>query len=1192
MCPMNKKVLFVLAIAAGMALMLSCEKETILTVNPSSLSFTDAGGSQTITLTSNKAWSASSSQTWCKVSPSAGEDATESRITIACDANTTYDERSCAVTFTCAEKTVTVNVTQATNQGLIAGQTSFELTKAAQQLEIPVQANVQFSVEVAANAKDWIKYNTTKGLTTSTVVLDIAENKAYDSREGQVTIKQEGGSLSSTIRIRQTQLDGLFITKPEYHLSNESHTLTIEISTNVEFEVTTGADWVKYVETKSLNTKQIILDISANETYDARETQVMVKQKNGSLSGTITIRQDEQYGLMVTQTDFELGPESQTIDVEVKYNVDFDVVIPESCKDWIQLVSTKGLSQKTYTFSLAANDTFEVREGSLTFKQKEGPLSGTVSVKQAQNDALIVAQTVFEVSGDGGDVTVDVSANIDYTIESQQDWIQVIQTKSLQAHQFVMEIAANELPDPREGTVSIRQKDGKLIQNILVKQGKSILLQEREALMAFYEIMNGKDWSHSDKWGSDEPFNAWYGVSTYNKYADEFDPNGHVHGIFLAGIGVHGDLEKAIEILTDLPCLEDLRLPDNPLNQALPASIQKLKNLRRIEFWNSNLTGAIPAELGNLEKLEYLILEKNPELTGPIPASLGNLREAKWINLSGCDLTGNVPAEITRLDKLEYPFDCWGNERMSGQIPAEFAQWKYWNDWWGHIVLGTHLEIDKVTPSIPNFSVTLTDQSNVTADIVKNHKLTILYQWATWCGFSAQFLPLLRSAYKHFAKEGLYVLSWSDSHEPIEKVLKHMSDNGIIWPSFLAGDSNKITGDLLPSSDKKTFYPFSQFPSINAFDSNGKLVYTNINSDQMETFVPFMQQWFDSDWDGSDESLYESTDYSLDGHTTILQAAKVGKGIDIVITGDAFSDRLIADGTFLSEAKRAAEAFFSMEPYKSMREYFNIYAVNAVSRTEVVHDETAFHTYWRSGNPNILGGDNTKVLQYARQAIGDARMDDAVIIVLMNLDMNAGTCHMFDCPGGDYGRGVTVSYIPTFSDELRYREIVVHEAGGHGFAKLADEYTLGLGMFPQEDAVSYRNAFASGWWPNIDFTDDPTAVQWASFITDPRYASEGIGVFQGGATYDWGVYRPTANSVMKGGGVLNAPSRRAIWYRIMKLSQGAQWTGSYEDFVAYDQAHPTEPATKAARPNYVEKPYEPLAKPVIHNRSWREVIER
>ena len=1189
---MKKILLFVLAVAAGLALLPSCEKETVLTVNLSSLSFTDAGGSQTVTLTANKVWSASAGQSWCQVSPSGGEEAAGSRITVTCNANTTYDERSCAVTFTCEEKTVTVNVTQATNQGLVVGQTSFELTKAAQQLEIPVQANVKFSVEVAASCQDWIQYTTTKGLTTSTIVLDIAENKTYDSREGQVTIKQDGGSLSSTISIRQTQLDGLFISTPEYHLSNESHTLTVDVSTNVAFEVSSSADWVKYVETKGLDTKQVILHIAANETYDAREAQVSIKQKNGSLSGVITIRQDERYGLLVTQSLFELSPESQTFDVEVKFNVDFDVVIPESCKEWIKLVSTKGLSQKSFTFSVAVNKTFGAREGSITFKQKDGPHSGTVAVKQAQNDELIAEPTVFEVSGDGGNVTVDVSTNIDYVVETEADWIHVIKTKGLQSYQVVLEVDANPDRDPRAGTVYIRQQGGKIGQSIQIKQGKNVFLQEREALMAFYDLMNGPNWSRSDNWGSDKPLNQWYGIGSTIGWEDDRRYDGHVRSIFLPGIGVSGDLEKAIKILEDLPYLEDFSIQGNPLKQPIPASIARLKGLRRISFWECQLTGKIPPELGNLEKMEYLEIFGNPELTGPIPASLGNLSEAKWINVSCCDLTGNIPVEITKLNKLDYPFDCWDNARMTGEVPSEFTQWKYWNDWWGHIIVGTGLGIKKAIPTIPNFSVTLTDQSTVTADVVKDHKLTILFQWASWCGFSAQFLPLMKSAYKHFAKEGLYVLSWADAYEPAEKVLKHMSDNGIIWPSFLASDTNKIVGDLLPKSDRNAFYPYSSFPSINAFDSNGKLVYTSANSDQMETFVPFMQQWFGSDWDGSDESLYESTDYSLDGRMTFLQAAKAGKGIDIIITGDAFSDRLIADGTFLKEAQRAADAFFSMEPYKSMREFFNVFAVNAVSKTEVVHDETAFHTYWRGGNPNILGGDNNKVLQYARQAIGDARMDDAVIICLMNLDMNAGTCHLFDCPGGDYGRGVTVSYIPTFSEESRYREIVVHEAGGHGFAKLADEYTVGLGTIPQVETDRYRSSFVSGWWPNIDFSDDPATVKWASFISDPRYASEGIGVFQGGATYDWGIYRPTVNSVMNGGGAFNAPSRQAIWYRIMKLSQGAQWTGNYEDFVAYDLAHPTEPATKAARPNYVEKEFEPLAKPVIHNRSWREVIEK
>ena len=82
----------------------SCEPETMLTIDQTSLSYTDAGGSQSITLTANKPWTASSNQSWCKVSPSGGEEATGSRIAISCDANTTYDARNATVTITCAAR--------------------------------------------------------------------------------------------------------------------------------------------------------------------------------------------------------------------------------------------------------------------------------------------------------------------------------------------------------------------------------------------------------------------------------------------------------------------------------------------------------------------------------------------------------------------------------------------------------------------------------------------------------------------------------------------------------------------------------------------------------------------------------------------------------------------------------------------------------------------------------------------------------------------------------------------------------------------------------------------------------------------------------------------------------------------------------------------------------------------------------
>lgn len=461
---------------------LSCEKETFISVDQTSINVSDAGGSSTVSLTANKPWTASSNQSWCKVSPSSGEEATSSRITISCDPNTTYDARNATVTFTCAELTKTISVSQATNNGLLVSQTSYELTKAAQQLSIQVQANVKFSVDVDNGCKDWVKYNTTKGLTTSTVVLDIAENKTYDSREGKVTIKQDGGSLSSTVTIKQSQLDGLFLTTSEYNLSNDKHTLTVEVKSNIDYEVKSEADWIKYVETKGLKTNQIILDVSANETYDAREGEVIVKQKNGDLTGTITVKQEQNYGLILSQTSFDLGNDSQTIDVEVKYNVDFDVIIPSGCKDWIKQVSTKGLNSRTYTFNIAKNETYDAREGSITFKQKNGALSGTVSVKQSQNNGLFVTKSDYEINNESQTVNVEVKANIDFEVKSESDWVKVVETKGLKTSTIVLSIEENDGYDAREGKVSVTQKDGDLKGTINIKQkGKNgIVLPQTE----------------------------------------------------------------------------------------------------------------------------------------------------------------------------------------------------------------------------------------------------------------------------------------------------------------------------------------------------------------------------------------------------------------------------------------------------------------------------------------------------------------------------------------------------------------------------------------------------------------------------------------------------------------------------------------------------------------------------------------
>ena len=337
---------------------------------------------------------------------------------------------------------------------------------------------------------------------------------------------------------------------------------------------------------------------------------------------------------------------------------------------------------------------------------------------------------------------------------------------------------------------------------------------------------------------------------------------------------------------------------------------------------------------------------------------------------------------------------------------------------------------------------------------------------------------------------------------------------------------------------------------------------------------------------------YMSSDYSQDRVVTTLQTATEGNGINLVLMGDAYSDRQIADGTYGAAMQKMADAFFSEEPYTTYKNMFNVYAVNVVSFTEgYEHGGQALGTYF--GDGTLVGGDDSRCIAYAQTVIPSSQMDNTLIVVAMNRDYYAGTCWMYYPGDGDYGKGLAIAYFPTSSDMETFEGLVRHEAGGHGFSKLADEYAYDR-TISEAEKTSMENYFRNGWYKNIDFTNDPEQVKWARFLKDSRYANDGLGVFEGGATYAKGVWRPTENSIMRyNTGGFNAPSRESIWYRIHRLAYGESWQYDFEAFVAYD-AKNRQVAGNAGvcNRNYVERRREPTHPPVVVSHRWNDPAKR
>ena len=95
----------------------------------------------------------------------------------------------------------------------------------------------------------------------------------------------------------------------------------------------------------------------------------------------------------------------------------------------------------------------------------------------------------------------------------------------------------------------------------------------------------------------------------------------------------------------------ELELPDSQLTGAIPIELGSLTSLQVLILSENQLTGPIPPELGRLTNLVVLALWGN-QLTGPIPVSLGDLANLELLYLTDNQLTGPIPTKLGRLDNL------------------------------------------------------------------------------------------------------------------------------------------------------------------------------------------------------------------------------------------------------------------------------------------------------------------------------------------------------------------------------------------------------------------------------------------------------------------------------------------------------------------------------------------------------------
>lgn len=289
-----------------------------------------------------------------------------------------------------------------------------------------------------------------------------------------------------------------------------------------------------------------------------------------------------------------------------------------------------------------------------------------------------------------------------------------------------------------------------------------------------------------------------------------------------------------------------------------------------------------------------------------------------------------------------------------------------------------------------------------------------------------------------------------------------------------------------------------------------------------------------------------------------LQKATKGRngGINIVLLGDGYNAKNIADGDYLKHIKQEMEYFFGIEPYKTYRNYFNVYTAIPLSTESGVGTVNTirynrFSTTFTGGVG--LKADYDEIFSYALGAptVNKGNLKETLIIIVPNSTDYGGICQMW--PDGS---AIAFCPLSTYGYPLDTRGVVQHEAGGHGFGKLGDEYIYHNAFIDACDCtccghvMEFNSAKSLGWYDNLSLTGKMHNVGWSHLIFDDRY-SDIVDVYEGGYMHNRGVFRSEQNSCMNNDiPYYSTISRESIVKRIKRY---AGETFSFEEFVKYDK---------------------------------------
>ncbi len=145
-------------------------------------------------------------------------------------------------------------------------------------------------------------------------------------------------------------------------------------------------------------------------------------------------------------------------------------IINTRADSWCSVYPTSGAAGKA-DINISCKENTTPDERSATIVIKCGTTTKNITITQKQKDALTITESSIEVEAEGGEISVEVKANVSfkYSISSEvSGWIKYISTKALKTSKLVFDVSANTDLDSRQGEIYVT--NGTLTDTITIYQ--------------------------------------------------------------------------------------------------------------------------------------------------------------------------------------------------------------------------------------------------------------------------------------------------------------------------------------------------------------------------------------------------------------------------------------------------------------------------------------------------------------------------------------------------------------------------------------------------------------------------------------------------------------------------------------------------------------------------------------------------